>query len=71
MKRSKPISASLLNLDTWLKTNKIKKYKFCERIGISRYSLHKYITGRLQMPLKVKKAIMQETNNVIHFEEVN
>ena len=57
-------------LNVFLKNNKIKKYKFCESLGITRDCLYKYETDQRVLPRVVKKAIMQETNNIITFDEV-
>ena len=57
-------------LNRYLKNNKIKKGNFARSIGLTRDALYKYETNQRVLPTIVKRAIMQYTNNIIHFDEV-
>ena len=59
------------NLKSFLKSKKIKKGAFAASIGITRDCLYKYETGARTIPKHVKRAIMQYTNDIIHFKEVD
>lgn len=59
-----------LRLNKFLKNNKIKKGAFAKSLGITRDALYKYETEQRILPKHMKRAIMQYTNNIIHFDEV-
>ena len=58
------------NLRSFLRSHKITKGKFARDIGITPDCLYKYETGARTIPKIVKRAIMQYTNDIIHFSEV-
>ena len=70
MPRPKKPNQFALHLHRFLKNNKIKKYKFAAAIGVSNMTLHRYCENETSIPIKVKRAIMQYTNNIIDFPEI-
>jgi len=59
------------NLRSFLRSHKIRKGKFALAIGITPDCLYKYETGARTIPKHMKRAIMQYTNDIIHFSEVD
>ena len=59
------------DLERYLKYRKMKYYQFAQAIGISIMQLYRYRVAPETIPKTVKRAIMQYTNDIIHFKEVN
>ena len=58
------------DLAKFLKAHKIKYCDFAPAIGISIMQLYRYRVAPETIPKIVKRAIMQYTNDIIHFSEV-